>query len=218
MKEYRDHYFLKAKREHYPARSVYKLKELDARFRLLRPGQHVLDLGAAPGSWSLGAAEKVGKKGLVLACDIQDAATVFPPQVVFMREDVFSRSPEFEARLEEFGPFDLVLSDMAPSTTGTKFTDQARSLELTLEALAVACLHLKQGGGFVVKIFMGPDIQELLTPMRKAFTSVRSFKPKSSRAESKETFFVGLGFRGRAAAPATDAAADGPVRDAPPGV
>ncbi|WP_297668915.1 RlmE family RNA methyltransferase [uncultured Desulfovibrio sp.] len=218
MKEYRDHYFLKAKREHYPARSVYKLKELDARFRLLRPGQHVLDLGAAPGSWSLGAAEKVGKKGLVLACDIQDTATVFPPQVVFMREDVFSRSPEFEARLEEFGPFDLVLSDMAPSTTGTKFTDQARSLELTLEALAVACLHLKQGGGFVVKIFMGPDIQELLTPMRKAFTSVRSFKPKSSRAESKETFFVGLGFRGRAAAPATDTAADGPVRDAPPGV
>ena len=70
MKEYRDHYFLKAKRENYPARSVYKLKELDAKFRLLRPGQKILDLGAAPGSWSLGAAEKVGSKGLVLPCDI----------------------------------------------------------------------------------------------------------------------------------------------------
>lgn len=199
MKEYRDHYFLKAKREHYPARSVYKLKELDARFRLLRPGQRVLDLGAAPGSWSLGAAEKVGASGLVLACDIRDTDTPFPPQVVFMREDVFQRSGEFEARLAELGPFDVVISDMAPSTTGTRFTDQARSLALACEALALARLHLKAGGAFVVKIFMGPDIQEMLAPMRKAFASVRSFKPKSSRAESKETFFVGQGYRGPAA-------------------
>ena len=195
MKEYRDHYFLKAKRENYPARSVYKLKELDAKFRLLKPGMKVLDLGAAPGSWSLGVAEKVGSKGLVLACDIQSTETAFPPQVLFMQEDVFQRSTAFEAKLAELGPFDLVISDMAP-----RFTDQARSLELTLEALAVACLHLKQGGNFVVKIFMGPDIQDLLTPMRKAFSSVKSFKPKSSRAESKETFFTGLGFRGNTAA------------------
>lgn len=196
MKEYRDHYFLKAKRENYPARSVYKLKELDAKFHLLKPGMKVLDLGAAPGSWSLGAAEKVGKKGLVLACDIQETETVFPSQVTFMRENVFERSPGFEAKLIESGPFDLVMSDMAPRTTGTRFTDQARSLELALEALAVACLHLKEGGNFVVKIFMGPDIQELLVPMRKAFGTVKSFKPKSSRAESKETFFAGLTFRG----------------------
>ena len=200
MKEYRDHYFLKAKRENYPARSVYKLKELDAKFRLLKPGMKVLDLGAAPGSWSLGVAEKVGSKGLVLACDIQSTETAFPPQVLFMQEDVFQRSAACEAKLAELGPFDLVISDMAPRTTGTRFTDQARSLELTLEALAVACLHLKQGGNFVVKIFMGPDIQDLLTPMRKAFSSVKSFKPKSSRAESKETFFTGLGFRGNTAA------------------
>lgn len=206
MKEYRDHYFLKAKRENYPARSVYKLKELDARFRLLKPGMRVLDLGAAPGSWSLGAAEKVGGKGLVLACDIQSTETVFPPQVLFMQEDVFQRSAAFEARLLELGPFDLVISDMAPRTTGTRFTDQARSLELAQEALAVACLHLKRGGNFVVKIFMGPDIQELLTPMRKAFGTVKSFKPKSSRAESKETFFTALSFRGGTAPNGTDVA------------
>lgn len=199
MKEYRDHYFLKAKRENYPARSVYKLKELDAKFRLLKPGLKVLDLGAAPGSWSLGAAEKVGPKGLVLACDIQSTDTVFPPQVIFMQEDVFARSADFEAKLNELGPFDLVISDMAPRTTGTRFTDQARSLDLAREALAVACARLKGGGGFVVKIFMGPDIQEMLAPMRRAFASVKSFKPKSSRAESKETFFVGLGFCGGAA-------------------
>ncbi|WP_298030087.1 RlmE family RNA methyltransferase [uncultured Desulfovibrio sp.] len=198
MKEYRDPYFFKAKRENYPARSIYKLKELDAKFRLLKPGMRVLDLGAAPGSWSLGAAEKVGFKGLVLGCDIQSTETVFPPQVLFMQEDVFQRSAVFDARLLELGPFDLVISDMAPRTTGIRFTDQARSLELAQEALAVACLHLKQGGNFVVKIFMGPDVQELLAPMRKAFGTVKSFKPKSSRAESKETFFTALGFRGGA--------------------
>ncbi|WP_374288611.1 RlmE family RNA methyltransferase [Desulfovibrio desulfuricans] len=226
MKEYRDHYFLKAKRENYPARSVYKLKELDSKFHLLRPGQRVLDLGAAPGSWSLGAAEKVGPRGLVLACDIQSTDTVFPPQVTFMQEDVFNRSAEFEARLVQMGPFDIVISDMAPRTTGTRFTDQARSLDLTVEALAVACLHLKKGGSFVVKIFMGPDIQELLAPMRKAFDAVKSFKPKSSRSESKETFFVGLGFRGQAgvAQPALmpdgadDASSLDVADDAPPGI
>ncbi|MDR3319627.1 MAG: RlmE family RNA methyltransferase [Desulfovibrio sp.] len=194
MKEYRDHYFRKAKEEHYPARSVYKLKELDVKFRLLRPGMLVLDLGAAPGSWSLGATEKVGNKGLVLACDIQATSTTFPPQVIFMREDVFNRSAAFEACLRELGPFDLIMSDMAPSTTGSRFTDQTRSLELATEAFSLATTRLKQGGAFVVKIFMGPDIQDLLAPMRRAFDTVKIFKPKSSRAESKETFFVGLDF------------------------
>lgn len=211
MKEYRDHYFLKAKRENYPARSVYKLKELDAKFKLFRQGMRVLDLGAAPGSWSLGAAEKVGQRGLVLGCDIQTTETAFPPQVTFMQEDVFNRSDAFEARLREMGPFDVVMSDMAPRTTGTKFTDQARSLELACEALEVARLHLKPGGSFIVKIFMGPDIQEMLQPMRRAFKSVKSFKPKSSRAESKETFFVGMGFKAEARPAAQDAGTDGAV-------
>ncbi|MEG2172744.1 MAG: RlmE family RNA methyltransferase [Desulfovibrionaceae bacterium] len=196
MKEYRDHYFLKAKKENYPARSVYKLKELDKKFKLFRPGMKVLDLGAAPGSWSMGASEKVGPQGQVLACDIQTTACTFSPNVIFMQEDVFARSPAFEEALSAMGPFHVVISDMAPSTTGTRFTDQARSLELCMEALAVATQWLIPGGSFVVKIFMGPDIQDMLSPMRTAFTTVKSFKPQSSRAESKETFFVGLGFKG----------------------
>ena len=134
MKEYRDHYFLKAKQENYPARSVYKLKEIDGRFKIFRKGMKVLDLGAAPGSWSLGAAERVGAQGKVLACDIQSTVTVFPPNVEFHQEDVFRRSEAFERQLAETGPFHVVMSDMAPQTTGTKFTDQARSLELCLEA------------------------------------------------------------------------------------
>lgn len=195
MKEYRDHYFLKAKRENYPARSVYKLQELDNKFHLLAPGMKVLDLGAAPGSWSLFAAQKVGAKGLVLSCDLKSTDTVFPPQVRFMQENVFEPSPEFASLLAETGPFDFVMSDMAPQTTGTKFTDQARSLELAIQAFEMACQHLKAQGHFVVKIFMGPDIQDLLTPMRKAFESVKTFKPKSSRQESKETFFTGLRYK-----------------------
>ena len=105
MKEYRDHYFLKAKRENYPARSVYKLKEIDGRFKIFKKGMKVLDLGAAPGSWSLGAAERVGAQGKVLACDIQSTATVFPPNVEFHQEDVFQRSEAFERQLAETGPF-----------------------------------------------------------------------------------------------------------------
>lgn len=195
MKLYRDHYFLKAKKEKYPARSVYKLKELNKKFNLFKKGMKVLDLGAAPGSWTLESAEKVGENGLVLACDIQETQTIFPPNVTFILEDLINRSENFESTLKKFGPFHVVLSDMAPSTTGTRFTDQARSLELSLEALDVAQNWLKPKGSFVVKIFMGPDIQELVKPMRLCFDFVKSFKPQSSRSESKETFFVGLNFK-----------------------
>lgn len=194
MKQYRDYYFCKAKQEQYPARSVYKLKELDNKFHLLKKGLKVLDLGASPGSWSIGASEKIGSNGLVLACDIRSTDTAFSENVIFMQENVLEPSQEFQERLIDIGPFDLVMSDMAPSTTGTKFTDQARSLELAQAAFEVACNNLKKNGNFIVKIFMGPDIQDLLQPMRKIFNQVKTFKPKSSRAESKETFFVAMGY------------------------
>lgn len=195
MKQYRDYYFLKAKQENYPARSVYKLREIDSKFRIFKPGMKVLDLGAAPGSWSMGAAEKVGPAGRVIACDIQSTATVFGENIVFHQEDVFNRSEAFEAVLGAEAPFDVVMSDMAPQTTGTRFTDQARSLELCEEAFAVANQYLIKGGSFIIKIFMGPDMDSLLKSMRQSFSRVKSFKPQSSRAESRETFFVGLGFR-----------------------
>lgn len=196
MKKYRDYFFLKAKQENYPARSVYKLKEMDARFHLFKPKMHVLDLGAAPGSWTLAAAERVGAEGRVLAADIKSTDTAFPANVSFWQEDVFERTPEFEAALAELAPFQVVISDMAPSTTGSKFTDQARSYNLCLEALAVACKYLTPGGSFVVKIFMGPDVQAYLLEMRRFFDKVQGFKPQSSRSESKEIFYLGLGFKG----------------------
>lgn len=195
MKQYQDYYFRKAKSENYPARSIYKLQELDSKFRLFGKSMKVLDLGAAPGSWTLGAAQKVGNGGLVLACDLKPCQIFLPGQVIFMQSDIFNPQPEFARALEEHAPFDVVLSDMAPATTGIPLTDQARSYELALAALEVARRHLKPGGKFAAKIFMGPDVQQFQAEMRKSFEHVKGHKPKSSRSESRETFFVGLGFR-----------------------
>ena len=196
MKKYRDHYFLKAKQENYPARSVYKLQEIDKRFSLFKSGQKILDLGAAPGSWTLWAAERVGPSGRLLGVDIQETRTGFPVNVRFLCRDVFSDDPNLMAALAELAPFDVVMSDMAPSTTGIKFTDQARSLELCERARDLALNRLKPGGHFVAKIFEGPDVKGFTDGLRPLFESVKGFKPKSSRSESKEIFVVALGFRG----------------------
>lgn len=194
MKQYRDYYFRKAKQENYPARSVYKLQEMDKAHRLLRPGQKVLDLGACPGSWTLYAAERVGAAGRVLGIDLNMPDTVFPEQVVFLQEDVFARSPEFLDQLRRLAPFDVVMSDMAPKTTGSRFTDQARSIRLVEAAFDVAGEWLAKGGTFIAKVFEGPDVHPFVQSARSGFERVSMVKPRSSRAESKEIFILGTGF------------------------
>lgn len=204
MKTYRDHYFKRAKQERYPARSVYKLQEIDKRFRVLAPGARVLDLGAAPGSWTLFTAKKVGPKGCVLAVDIQDIAAaaaqsegrevLFPDNVTLLMADVLEDEPESLRAMQAHAPFHTVLSDMAPKTTGQKFTDQARSMELARMALSLAQEWLAPKGHFVVKIFMGPDFNDFLKELRAVFQTVKTFKPQSSRSESKETFCIGMNF------------------------
>ncbi|MGD9609651.1 MAG: RlmE family RNA methyltransferase [Desulfovibrionaceae bacterium] len=214
MKTYRDHYFKKAKQENYPARSVYKLQEIEKQSRLLGSGASVLDLGACPGSWTLYAAERVGPNGHVLAIDLNPPGTAFPGHVTYLTGDMLEPGPDIREAFDRLGPFDVVLSDMAPKTTGHKFTDQARSLELCEAALGVACERLKPGGSFVVKIFQGPDAPAYLVGLKKLFASVRVAKPKSSRAESKEIFYVGTGFTGGAAV--TPASPDPPLPSDPP--
>ncbi|WP_300160384.1 RlmE family RNA methyltransferase [Solidesulfovibrio sp.] len=199
MKTYRDHYFKKAKQDNYPARSVYKLEEIEKASRLLFPGAAVLDLGACPGSWTLYAAKRVGPSGRVLGIDLNPAGTAFPGHVTYLTGDMLDPAPEIGEAFSRLGPFDVVLSDMAPKTTGVKFTDQARSLELCEAALSVARMRLKTGGAFVVKIFQGPDAPAYLQGLRGHFDKVRVAKPKSSRAESKEIFYVATGFRPRPA-------------------
>lgn len=175
---------------------MYKLKEMDKKFNLFAPGQNILDLGAAPGSWALYAADKAGAGGQVLAIDLNPPDISFPDQVSFVQGDIFDQDAPASRQIRDNAPFDLVLSDMAPKTIGIKFTDQARSFTLAMEALDTARLCLKVKGSFVVKILEGPDIQELQKEMRRLFNKVKHFKPKSSRAESKEIFLVGLQFVG----------------------
>ena len=194
MKTYRDHYFNKAKQDNYPARSVYKLQEIEKQSRLLAPGASVLDLGACPGSWTLFAAQRVGPSGRVLSIDLNAADTAFPGNVTYLLGDMLDPGPDILDAFARFGPFDVVLSDMAPKTIGHKFTDQARSFELCEAALSVAVERLKPGGAFVVKIFQGPDFQAYQKGLRLSFAKVRVVKPKSSRPESKEIFFVATGF------------------------
>jgi len=178
-----------AKAQGYPARSVFKLEEIDRRTRLFRTGQRVLDLGAAPGSWSKFAAERVGPNGRVLAIDLSTIVAVLPPQVEQVRGDVFALSEE---ELGRVGPYDVVLSDMAPATTGTRFADQARSYELFVRAVDVAQQALKPGGSFVGKIFMSEDFNSAKDRAKAVFAEVRVLRPEATRAQSYEVFVVGL--------------------------
>jgi 23S rRNA (uridine2552-2'-O)-methyltransferase len=185
-----DHFGERAKREGYPARSVYKLQEIDRRVQLFRRGQRVLDLGASPGSWTQYAAERVGREGKVVGIDLNPARIQLPAQVDFRALDVF----QLDAA-SEFGPaaFDVVLSDMAPHTSGQRHRDQFGSFELYQRALAIARAVLKVGGTFVGKIFQGPELEQARAETRAAFDSVRIVKPEASRSESFEIFLVGLG-------------------------
>ena len=183
-----DHFGDRAKREGYPARSVYKLQEIDRRVQLLRRGQRVLDLGAAPGSWTLYAAERVGREGNVVSLDLNEIRVPLPPQVSARALDVL----RFDAAVE-FGPsaFDVVLSDMAPHTSGQRHRDQFSSYELYTQALRIACTVLTAGGAFVGKIFQGPELENARAATREVFGNVRIVKPDASRSESFEIFLVG---------------------------
>ncbi|HMB31159.1 MAG TPA: RlmE family RNA methyltransferase [Desulfohalobiaceae bacterium] len=190
----KDHYFQKAKREDYPARSVYKLQEIEKRHKLFKPGIKVLDLGASPGSWALYAAKKIGKSGLVVALDKTEPSIAFPKQVVFVQSDIMGVDDQFVSILDNKGPFDLIMSDMAPQTTGIKIRDQALSYELADQAFQICQNYLIQRGHFVVKIFEGPDVPYFRNLLQQDFVKVKTVKPKSSRSGSKEVFLVGLDF------------------------
>ncbi len=192
MREIIDHWTLRARREGYPARSVYKLKEIDEKFGVLPPGGRILDLGASPGSWSLFALRKMGARGRVTAVDLNPlAAGGAAENLDFIRGDM--TSPQILDALDRAGPFDAVLSDAAPATTGNRTLDTARSELLVEGAIRIARRALRPGGALVVKIFQGTGRESLLRDMREIFDTARAFKPRATRSESFETYFVGLG-------------------------
>ncbi len=191
----RDKFFRRAKAEGYRARSAYKLLEIAATYQLLRPGEAVLDLGAAPGSWSQVAAARVGPAGKVVAVDLQPMAAL--PGVQTLVGDVREEGVIAAARAALGRPADVVLSDAAPQATGIAVTDQARAIELATAALVAATQVLRPGGALVVKVFRGEDFDQLLETVRRHFAKVSVVIPKATRAESREGYVVARGFRAR---------------------
>jgi len=185
-----DPYVQKAKAEGYRSRAAYKLLELDRKDRLLAPGQLVVDLGAAPGSWSQVAAAKLGSKGMVVAVDLLPMEPL--PGVRFLQGD-FREQEIVNALLLALGgsKADLVISDLAPNISGIGVSDQARSMYLAELALEFAGQCLKPGGTFVVKVFQGAGFTEFLSAMRKTFAKVGSRKPDASRGRSSEMYLLG---------------------------
>lgn len=196
MRRQPDYYSRQAKAQGYPARSVFKLKEMQKRFRLIRPGQKILDIGASPGSWSRFALEELKGRGLVVGVDLQEVGPAARgANYRFIRGDIFS--DEVMARIAALGPFDLVLSDAAPSTSGTVVQDVQRSLDIGLRVLEIGEGVLKGGGGLVVKIFQGGEEKQVLDRMRRSFVHARAIRPEASRSESREVFFVGQSYQRR---------------------
>ena len=185
----RDRFYRKAQSQGLRARSAFKLDEIQQRFHLLRLGGRVLDLGAAPGGWCQIAAREVGPKGFVLGIDLEPIPPIAGVQTWVA--DAFS--PELLARLRSEGraPYDAVLSDLAPKTSGIHGVDEARSLELAGRALGLSLQVLKPSGFFVVKVFMGGDFERFLKTCKRSFRQVKIVRPEASVARgSKEVYLV----------------------------
>lgn len=189
---WQDHYARKAQKEHYPARSVYKLKEIQRKYRLIQKGDHVLDLGCAPGAWLLYAAEQTGTRGRVLGIDLKAVTISAPSHARAITGDIFNFNTD-EALSETVNyKFNVVLSDMAPATTGNKHIDAVRSQNLADEALNLAQRFLKPGGNFACKIFQSGDFQNFTGAVRRCFKTCKIFKPQSSRKASREIYVIGI--------------------------
>ena len=190
----RDRFYQKARNQGLRARSAFKLDEIQRRFHVLKPGARVLDLGAAPGGWCQIAAREVGPKGFVLGLDLEAIPSI--PGVQTWVADAFA--PELPERLRAEGgaPYDAVLSDLAPKTSGVHGTDEARSLALAERAVELARQVLKPGGNLVVKVFMGGGFDDFLRAFKQAFGQVKVVKPEASVARgSKEVYLVGQGLK-----------------------
>ncbi|HDD60009.1 MAG: RlmE family RNA methyltransferase [Thermoplasmata archaeon] len=187
----RDYYYRKAKEMGARSRAYFKLLQINRRYRVLRRGMRVLDLGAAPGGWSRAALELVGGEGFVVGVDLK---RIEPMEgAVFIRGDV--RRESTLKKVEEVSKeFDVIISDMSPNISGIYTVDQARSAELALTALEVAERFLKVGGAMVVKLFEGEDTKEVLKEYRKRFSRVDLTSPKASRTSSSEIYIIARGF------------------------
>lgn len=189
-----DPYVSKARAEGYRSRAAFKLIDLDEKFKLLKPGMRVVDLGCAPGGWSQVAVAKIGASGTLVGCDLL-AVPEIPGATLIVQDFLADDAPEVMRKLLS-GRADLVMSDMAANTTGHAPTDHIRIIHLCELAYQFATEVLAPGGAFICKVLKGGTESVLLKQMQKDFTTVKHAKPKSSRADSAESYVVAIGFRG----------------------
>lgn len=187
-----DPFTKKARQENYEARSIYKLEEIDKRERIFQGVKTVIDLGASPGSWTQYCLKKMPKDGKIIAIDI-NPLHFENPRVTFLLESIETVDLTLILGTEKA---DLVLSDMAPKTSGIHTRDVALSFELASMALSAAEKHLKPGGTFVVKLFMGDSFEDYQKLLKSRFASLKALRPESTRKHSKEIFFTAKGYRG----------------------
>ena len=189
--QWADHLTQRAKAENYPARSVYKLEEIQNKFKVMKKNDRVLDLGCAPGSWLLYSARQVGSFGRVFGIDLKQVDIQLPDNVVVIKDNILSL--DNNSFLDKNKIFNIILSDMAPSTTGRKDVDALRSFELCNKALKVADDFLSQSGNFVCKIFQGNDFNAFQKNVKSKFKECKIFKPDSCRKQSKEIYIIAKG-------------------------
>jgi len=187
-----DHYARKAKKEQFPARSVYKLEETQKKHRLIKKGDRLLDLGCFPGSWLLYAADIVGKQGTVVGIDLKAVSIRLPSNVTAFTRDITEDNSDI---LPVDKKFNVIISDMAPATSGNKNVDNARSFNLCCDALSLAQKYLLSGGTYMCKIFHGEDFTTYVNLVKKNFKKQITFKPQSCRKASREIYIIGLDFQ-----------------------
>ncbi len=190
--KWQDHYTRKAKAEKYPARSVYKLQEIQKKFRIIAKGARVLDLGCAPGSWLIYAAQLCGPGGKAIGIDLKPVSGALPAWAKALQADLLDDDDRAWQQAAGTGRFDVVLSDMAPSTSGNKHVDAARSYQLCCQALQLARDLSGNGAHFVCKIFQGDAFMQFNQEIKQVYKQCKNFKPQSSRKASREMYLIGL--------------------------
>lgn len=200
MYERKDHYYKKAKEEGRASRAVYKLEQIQAKFKIIRKGDRVLDLGCAPGGWMEIVSEIVGKEGIVVGIDLLPLKIQLRPNMKYLQGDI--NDDANLNKLQEYaggGAYDVVISDMAPNTSGVAFKDCFLSYELCTMALDTAKRMLKPNGNFAAKIFQGKEVEDFKRDLRACFQKVAQYLPPATREGSKEIYIAAMGFKGRAA-------------------
>jgi len=183
-------YTMLAKKEGYPARSIYKLKEIDEKYKIIKESNRVLDLGCAPGSWLLYISQKVGNKGKVIGVDIEEIKIPQKTNVIFVKKSISDlKESDFKDK------FEVVVSDLSSKTSGVKFLDVGKSLELAEKSFEIAKLFLVPGGNFVCKIFENELSDEFFKKVKNRFDFAKRFRPKAVIKRSKEFYVIGRGFR-----------------------